>query len=1425
MKTKLFLAIFMMSLLCLPVMADYLTVTNGDFENWTGGSGGPPDNWTNDNNDFTSAQEASTVHGGTYSVNLTWTSQSNQDFVSDLIAVTAEELYTITAWEYDNDIAGRLRLCFEWYDADSVYLAASYSSTYSSDAAEWVEYTYAINANASAVYCKILIRQYDVSGDWDGNATVYVDDVTLFEGTGGANVPPDIGTLYRDPYPTVFPDDDVVVRTEITDIDGTIDDDSLYYQTTSALLVYTPVYHDSIVGDEYYYVIPAQAAGTLVEYYVIAVDDDAERTESYTTSYTVSDFPTSSLQNGGYELWTDNGAGGPPDDWSIDTDITAVQEGTEVHGGLYSANLTWTSPTQANCDFMSDAFTITAEESYVCSLWYYDNDIAGRLTLYYAWDTGNAYSGTYTTDAASWQLITFTSVAPVGATAVQVGIRGYDISGDWDGDCTVYVDDCSVNLVVGGPDEVDIYDVQYTTVADGDCYDSPYIGQNISVTGTVAGIFQGTYQNYYMQDCSTSDWNGLFVYDDNETIAIGDEVTVVGSVAEYHGGTQLSGISSTDINSSGNAICTTTVTSDDLSPACNLTTEAYEAVLVKLSDVLCVISTTDGKAWVKSDGATDSCAIDDYMYQYGGDQAQDLMAGNRYDIIGQVGVYDEYMLYPRFASDVTLLAGGPPIIANVAHHPDDPIYPTDNVSVSADITDDGTIDSDSLYVETVAAEFFPVTHDSIVGDTYWYTIGTNASGTTVNYYVVATDNEANRSESATDSYVVQDPSGCPDNIYDIQFTVVQGDSPDCFFSPDSGTTVDVCGVITGLKAAGTGDQQTKFFIQNPDGTTWEAIYIYDNLFECPEIAVGDLVEVFATVSEYEGLTELVAVTGITILDTNVDLPETTSVLVSDFDDDCSWTTEPYEGLLVKIENVTCLSEFGDYEDFWITDDVSSDSILISNYLYYSDPALAPAVPPATDVQYASVIGILRWEILDDVGGVWSIEPRFGDDFEVLVIPPPIVLAAYPGDQSSLCVLFDHDMDQASVENVGNYSIFSGLSITAAVQDPSNVRKVILSTAGQTDGLLDSVTVENVQDQGGETLVYQRVAFRQGFTPISQLQFSSGPGPDTTWPSDMMGEMVTVKGFITADSSSFNHNNWWISDNNTEFNGVLMYLNVSVAHTWLPELGDTIIVSGFVDEYYGETELHTGYDFQFDNMVLVSDQGSDPEPMYMGYTTAEHVYNNQLPLSEELEGVFCKLCDSLLVAADPNDTADPYDHFLVSLTTGDTLSLEGLGSHRTYTIPATGTTLTGLTGIHRWRYGIWRLVPRADDGFNTGVDCEAPEGYEYLPGDANMPNGIWPPSVIGADVTYLVNYFRGISVSCLLDGFYASGDANGDCMVIGSDVTKLVTYFRGLTSINNCADYPPLWPTPEDLPPSAPPGWPNCEGAPASIGSSPSGQTK
>ena len=98
-----------------------------------------------------------------------------------------------------------------------------------------------------------------------------------------------------------------------------------------------------------------------------------------------------------------------------------------------------------------------------------------------------------------------------------------------------------------------------------------------------------------------------------------------------------------------------------------------------------------------------------------------------------------------------------------------------------------------------------------------------------------------------------------------------------------------------------------------------------------------------------------------------------------------------------------------------------------------------------------------------------------------------------------------------------------------------------------------------------------------------------------------------------------------------------------------------------------------------------------------------------------------------------------------------------------------------------------------------------------------------PSVISGDVTYLVGYFiGGVQTPCMLDGFWASADVNGDCNIIGGDVTALVSYFVSGGSISSCPDYEPAWPpVPEEIPDD----WPDCGPSVNNVKISPSGTVK
>ncbi|MCP4584268.1 MAG: hypothetical protein GY839_21865 [candidate division Zixibacteria bacterium] len=99
-------------------------------------------------------------------------------------------------------------------------------------------------------------------------------------------------------------------------------------------------------------------------------------------------------------------------------------------------------------------------------------------------------------------------------------------------------------------------------------------------------------------------------------------------------------------------------------------------------------------------------------------------------------------------------------------------------------------------------------------------------------------------------------------------------------------------------------------------------------------------------------------------------------------------------------------------------------------------------------------------------------------------------------------------------------------------------------------------------------------------------------------------------------------------------------------------------------------------------------------------------------------------------------------------------------------------------------------------FFSPVQFRSPFGdCDYMPGDINSDD-----LVIGSDLTYLVNYFRGVGNpppdSCWNDlggdWLYSAADVNGDCLVIGSDVTFLVNYFRGMQPVlQYCPETPPI----------------------------------
>jgi len=166
---------------------------NTGFEDWTSGD---PDNWVPNSGSLTGTEETSQIHGGSKSLKADWTTQSTVYFTQTL-SINSGANYSYSGWAYDNDPAGRVRLYIRFRDTGGSLVGTSLSSDgYTEDSTAWQELTIAESAAPmDAVTAEFQFRFYDVSENWAGSATAYIDDASM-QGSGGDLTPPS-DTLIR----------------------------------------------------------------------------------------------------------------------------------------------------------------------------------------------------------------------------------------------------------------------------------------------------------------------------------------------------------------------------------------------------------------------------------------------------------------------------------------------------------------------------------------------------------------------------------------------------------------------------------------------------------------------------------------------------------------------------------------------------------------------------------------------------------------------------------------------------------------------------------------------------------------------------------------------------------------------------------------------------------------------------------------------------------------------------------------------------------------------------------------------------------------------------------------------------------------------------------------------------------------------------
>lgn len=190
--------------------------------------------------------------------------------------------------------------------------------------------------------------------------------------------------------------------------------------------------------------------------------------------------------------------------------------------------------------------------------------------------------------------------------------------------------------------------------------------------------------------------------------------------------------------------------------------------------------------------------------------------------------------------------------------------------------------------------------------------------------------------------------GLTHTIYNIQYTTDPGG-----VSPFNGSDVTVNGIVVAESSQAFNSNDRGYWIQDGSGA-WHGIFVHDTV---NTVVLGDSVEVSANVNENFSQTILRNVSNVTVISSGNTIPDA-AVITSD-----QANTEEYEGVLVTVQNATCISAdlgFGQ----WSINNATQDALV--------DDVMYEYVPVANETY--SVTGVVYYSYNE-----YKILPRFSPD--------------------------------------------------------------------------------------------------------------------------------------------------------------------------------------------------------------------------------------------------------------------------------------------------------------------------------------------------------------------------------------------------------------------------------------------------------------
>ncbi len=187
-------------------------------------------------------------------------------------------------------------------------------------------------------------------------------------------------------------------------------------------------------------------------------------------------------------------------------------------------------------------------------------------------------------------------------------------------------------------------------------------------------------------------------------------------------------------------------------------------------------------------------------------------------------------------------------------------------------------------------------------------------------------------------------------------------------APDTVVTLKDVIVTAPARVYGGEDQYAQYYLGDPAGGEWSGIFLFTFADLGLQLNVGDQVTVTGSYEEYQGISQIainaaesISVTGTATPPAPVVVPPAT--LASDA------TAEPYESVLVRVENVEVIDDSQGFGNYILTDNFT----LNNQYLF----AAGESFQPVNGDTFGALIGPLARNTFDPP--FFYIAPRTFDD--------------------------------------------------------------------------------------------------------------------------------------------------------------------------------------------------------------------------------------------------------------------------------------------------------------------------------------------------------------------------------------------------------------------------------------------------------------